>query len=428
MDFILYFFSSIVPNYVLYLYLNTRYNPKYNKCILISFLIFFTAIIASVNLLNMPIINLMMNMCLFYLYSYFFYDSKGYFDYIIDQLLILLIAVVDSFIYFILEWLYSKIIITTLDSGHLHFIKAYTASLVIIVVCLVIKRLYLHKYIDSLKVRDTIIYFGFPMSSVILLFLMGTVVSSLNNTHLLTQCLVMSLVLIILNLMLVDSFYTLNDRYRLEIEDVKKQHLIQLQEQYLYDVITSNKEIRKQIHDFKRHLNTIALLENGDVNTYISDLHKQLDNNILFNSQSQVLNLIIHDKINTLSKNKVNLNVTYADNLDSESISFIQDLDIVSIFTNLIDNAYDAVINLDKKNITLSIYRLYDMLRIDISNSCNNRLVTNNKKEFVSTKENHDGLGLSIIRNTVEKYDGIMEISINNSICKVSIAIPIPSD
>ena len=57
MNFVVYFVTTGVINYILFDFLNQKYYRKYNKLINTIILFFYTLIISIYNLLNMPILN-----------------------------------------------------------------------------------------------------------------------------------------------------------------------------------------------------------------------------------------------------------------------------------------------------------------------------------------------------------------------------------
>lgn len=60
-----------------------------------------------------------------------------------------------------------------------------------------------------------------------------------------------------------------------------------------------------------------------------------------------------------------------------------------------------------------------------MENSFNGEL-KQRKSKLISTKNNHDGVGINIVQSTVEKYNGIFSIKHKDNIFKAEITIPIP--
>ena len=103
-------------------------------------------------------------------------------------------------------------------------------------------------------------------------------------------------------------------------------------------------------------------------------------------------------------------------------MSFISDMDITTIFSNLLDNAIDACREIDKsrRKIRIIMRAQMGLIVIKITNSCAYNHISNIKFGH-STKENHSGIGLFNVRKAVEKYEGIMDIKRDNNTFCVSI-------
>lgn len=104
----------------------------------------------------------------------------------------------------------------------------------------------------------------------------------------------------------------------------------------------------------------------------------------------------------------------------------INTTDIVSVIGNLLDNALQAVMELEeeKRSIYIKVVYSQDRLIIQTINPYKNEIEYQNG-EIISTKEdkaNH-GFGLKNIEKIVEKYDGYMEICTDKKIFKIDILL-----
>ena len=108
------------------------------------------------------------------------------------------------------------------------------------------------------------------------------------------------------------------------------------------------------------------------------------------------------------------------------SFDFINDIDITAIFANLWDNAIESCLKMEltKRYIKVIIGRVNDYIVVDFENSFDG-IIREEDNSILSTKKNHDGLGLTIIRTTIEKYHGSFITDFNNSIFQAKALIPI---
>lgn len=185
----------------------------------------------------------------------------------------------------------------------------------------------------------------------------------------------------------------------------------------------AEKEISYLLHDMKNHLQMIMSMNEQDkTSTYLESLAEQIKNKELQRYSSRhVLQVLFDDKVKEAAKQNIFVDIHNRD----VKFENIEDFDLVTIFSNLLDNAVEAVATLseDKKTVTLSIRQIQQMMVIKIKNPAPQKF---NKKEdgtLLSTKENHKGLGLSSVRNTVEKYHGDMQIKYTDQMFSVIISI-----
>ena len=90
-----------------------------------------------------------------------------------------------------------------------------------------------------------------------------------------------------------------------------------------------------------------------------------------YQSSSEILDIILMDKEKESEKNQIQFDFK----MEIVDLSFISDMDIITIFGNLFDNAIEANEN-DEKNkyISTIIYQINETLIIRMENSCINLL------------------------------------------------------
>lgn len=184
--------------------------------------------------------------------------------------------------------------------------------------------------------------------------------------------------------------------------------------------ITYQKRLNEQyennrllIHDIKKHLSAINDLTSiGD----ISRIKSYID--ILIDSSDLKENIRVsdHDFLNALilryTTECQNQNISFFTNIRAKTIDFMSENDITSIFCNLIENAMEAAIHTDNSFIELTVRNNennQNMLIISMKNTCyNNPFSIANTLVSKKSNGNDHGLGLRIIKNTLNKYHGDM--------------------
>lgn len=111
--------------------------------------------------------------------------------------------------------------------------------------------------------------------------------------------------------------------------------------------------------------------------------------------------------------------------IEDFSMSFISDMDITTIFSNLLDNAVDACMEIENapKTIQIVLCQKMGLIALRITNS---RIYTETElpQKLHSIKKNHTGIGLSNVQKTVEKYEGVVSVKTKQEIFQVSVTLP----
>lgn len=204
----------------------------------------------------------------------------------------------------------------------------------------------------------------------------------------------------------------------------KQQSQLQLSH---YQKLKEKQEVsRKVVHDVKKHLCAIeGLYSSGckdEATNYGVLLKKELSKlGGEFTHENKILEAIIGSKIEQANI----FNINFIVDIQNFNISFMDDLDITVVFANLLDNSFEACMELatDIRTIELHIFRHKNFIVINISNP----IAFAVKKEgllFKSTKKGHGGIGLSNVYSVVKKYDGSFIASVENDKFVVKILIP----
>lgn len=381
-----------------------------------------TLLISFINYLNISSLNLITNIVVFYIIDYLCFEKRKISKYFFDAFILGECILLDGMTHLFIEWLLVSFHITiTVEVNYI--LKMMISMLILVLFCIIYRR-YLNKDLTYLFVKDTWIYICVLVLSIILAIIMMTQMKAESFIY----GFIGMAILFVMNLMILKNYFVLNERYKMEMVYLQRMNKIQEDEMYYHDLKDKYEGTRKLIHDFKKHLTVICMMAeaDGDVNSYIQETTKRLDETqvpISFNHK--VLNIVLNDKIQYARSKGIEVDVKMSLEMTGETLNFIQDFDLVSIFANIMDNAIEALDGLNEKTMSLYIYNVDKMIHIEEVNRCKNQLIIKNNR-YVSTKDNHSGLGLSIIKSTVEKYQGILHIQTENDEYHLFISIPLP--
>ena len=184
--------------------------------------------------------------------------------------------------------------------------------------------------------------------------------------------------------------------------------------------------INLKVHDIKHQ---IRQLQDGSVEIdakALESLEKDIriyDSSV--RSDNEALDTILTEKRLVCEAEDINI----ACIADGQTLSFMEPSDIYSLFGNALDNAIEAVREVEdpeRRAIRVIVRRMGDMASIHIENYFEGK-VTFSDGLPVTTKSdtaNH-GYGTRSMRQTVEKYDGTITMGARNQLFQVNIMIPI---
>ena len=185
---------------------------------------------------------------------------------------------------------------------------------------------------------------------------------------------------------------------------------------------------RRVIHDVKKHLASLEGLINAnqaeEAQHYKQLLNAELDKLMpRFECDNAILSVVINNKLEAADK----LNINFTVDAEYTQIDFISNLDITAIFSNLLDNAFEACSELDEgsRNVSLSLKRHNHFVFILLENSFG-KVDTDSEDHYRSTKKGHQGIGMSNITNACEKYSGSFNAHTEGGQFITEVLIPIP--
>lgn len=192
-------------------------------------------------------------------------------------------------------------------------------------------------------------------------------------------------------------------------------------------VLQTNQRLRQQSHDFQKHISMIAHLnencEYQEVKKYLSELKENIYVERKYSdSQNIVIDHVLNYKIQQASQKGIIVNLMIK--IPFELEVSIHDINI--LFSNLLDNAMEAVENMEEKRIDINVSYQKKKLLIEIRNPYDPTKVKRQGDMLVTTKHNDDelhGYGLKNVKRIVDKYDGILEINCKEKEVFVNICL-----
>lgn len=410
--------TNCIINFILLNYLSEQYAKKYIRYFYDSIFIISSISLSIINLLNIPILNLIMSLTFFLAVDVIGFKHQTIVEYCRDMIYLLILIFLDTIAFFLVGFIYSS-------HEDINIFRTLSSTLLVLLFNMIIKKYIYFTKIEDVPLREIIIYLVITVFYIFLIYILSKDYDLVKN-----QFSKSMILFIVIEHVLIDTviYYYLNFvglSYKMEKEMIEANKQIEIKNIYYTNLKRNYEENRKIIHDFKNHLQILEYTYEHNfqkAQKIKEEIIKKLDNNKMkYQSSSEILDIILMDKEKESEKNQIQFDFK----MEIVDLSFISDMDIITIFGNLFDNAIEANEN-DEKNkyISTIIYQINETLIIRMENSCINLLKqTLNKIE--STKANHKGIGIRNVKDTIEKYDGVFDINIHDNKCILIISIPL---
>ena len=228
---------------------------------------------------------------------------------------------------------------------------------------------------------------------------------------------------IVLLFILTFSYYATykNIENRHKITNLEVQKTLEDAERMSIEIDRNNREeLQKLRHDMKNQISYLTILiqqgKNDEALKYINELTESKDEIInSFSCSNNVLNSIINLELTKAKIKKVKMDIKVV----VPPLLPFKDNDLVSLVTNMIDNALENYSSNEEEQITVRILKQNDFIRFFTSNPTEVEKLKG--ANFTTTRKSGrgHGYGTKIIRNITKLYNGYVEFSVegNRFIC-----------
>ncbi len=227
------------------------------------------------------------------------------------------------------------------------------------------------------------------------------------------------------------EFYLINDIIEREIK-LHENEIFQIQvknQTEMYRSISENFDGQKRkTHEYKNQIVCIeSLLGNRkyqELEKYVKEIYGHLDKELdAINTNNVIVNAILNTKYQEADAK----GIVFVFRVNDLSQIRIKDEDVVTILSNLLNNAIEACEKCDdKKVIKLKFVNEDEMIIIAVKNTFSHPICYENgeiKSSKISRAEEH-GIGIKNIIKTIEKYNGSYIIEDDRNEFYFSIIIP----
>lgn len=386
--------------------------PKKNKLILPAILIIFAfSIINDLFLKGFNVLGTIIFLTLYIIYALLIANKK-YVRAIVSACAFEIVYILlSSILYLIISSLikdYDQLVQGA--DGLYRYIYVLMHKIALFVVLKLI--LMAFKLDNTIERKQGIIAFVFSFVTILGLGSTMYIASTSTIKNIQVQAILIALSFAFCNVALYFLIYQMQKYQQNKYELKLLQDKINFEEARHNDINNIWSNINKIQHDIKQHLTIISgYIEDNkitDCQKYIQELLPNVDGiGKLITSKNTVLDYLINSKLTALQDTEIVISGSIGD------LSDIKESDLVCLIGNILDNAVEAIQNLetkDNKRIEL-LFMKQNSNRIIICKNTIEKSVLQNNKELKTTKKSKSshGYGTKIIAKIVSDYNGMVD-------------------
>lgn len=184
--------------------------------------------------------------------------------------------------------------------------------------------------------------------------------------------------------------------------------------------------INIKVHDLKKLISSISLASDDRSRAEImKETSKAIQEySSIAHTQNKTLDNVLFEKNLICQNHGINLVAI----CDGAKLSFMNNIDLYSLFVNILDNAIEAVLKLKKEEriIRLRVFSKGDFVYIIASNPYLGQIKKSDSGILTSKEDNvNHGFGLKSIKYLVEKYKGNLVVETENDYFSIKILFPL---
>lgn len=406
-------FTVFVAHKFFIIFTAEKRNKLLTRCL---YILYGVAIIISSVFIDIPLINLLVTLGSV---------SAIAFSYKIEYNKALLLIALYCVIMFIGELTSAAItgrlfIEPLIRSEYENVFGLFLCKILTFIVVLLLQNVHFYKGSQSPPIAYTLSAIIMPVSSIVLGAMIMSVSGVTKPIVLMAMC-----TLILVNILTFTLYDRISVYYERQIEtaSLKQENL------YYHNQLDSmNKSVREMSafrHDIHNHFNMIeGYLKSNRCNEameYIKELKESayMSENNIVNTGNFIVDSVLNYKLSTIQDIdvKTELEVFVPSSIKIDTVHF------VSILTNLLDNAIEALRAMDEKDdkiLRIRIVYSKGRLIMIFQNSYDGDIVYEDG-EISSSKHDSDnhGFGLGNVKKAIEPYNGLLKINHNGGIFSI---------
>jgi hypothetical protein len=422
------FLSSFVSVHIIMDFMGTLFEKNRARWVYIMIETLFVLLLAGVNAFLNAWLNLITVFGLTVILAVRMYKGKVMHTLLFTVILLIGMSACESIGILILHSIYNMSDIVIESDRLKNFYDMTISQLIVIFIShMVLLRYAKKKDISHLSRRQYLFTFVYAFFSVLNIYSLSILMKDIKSQSAIICVMITCVGIVVINIYFLNILEHESENNRLIYENKLFGQQSKMQYQYYDALELQYRESLSIIHDVKRHIRSIEELymhqETGAAREYAITINNRLDAFRLNEyTTNRMLNIILNDKIKLAENNKIEFQCK----IDEIDLSFIDNMDLTTIFANLLDNAIEACARLSSgRIINLKVGSFNNLVAITIKNPMIENPDNNSHISIIEhyRRAEHAGIGIPNVVKVVEKYKGDFNIQKEEGMYSCSIVL-----
>ena len=209
--------------------------------------------------------------------------------------------------------------------------------------------------------------------------------------------------------------------------DMERKNL-QLQKNYYDELEQNQSQIRKFRHDMNNHLSVVGRLLQEENIPKAKEYFEKMASEIRTANRKFCENSVVNAVLNAKYQKMLDASIDGFFHISIDNMVLLDDVSLCTVFANTLDNAIEACCKIDDPNrrwLRLRCrYVENGYFSFELENSKENEIRIQ-KGRYLSDKEDKKlhGIGISSVKDVVDRYEGTLDISYNQDSFRVVVLI-----
>ena len=224
------------------------------------------------------------------------------------------------------------------------------------------------------------------------------------------------------------AHYTLTNELHIRYERDTMEHILQNQLMQYKLSRESIDLINRKYHDLKHQIAVLRAEANTEKrNAYLDEMENEIK---IHEAQQKTGNEILDTLLTSKSLYCIKHHIGITCVADGTLLSFMDVMDICTIFGNALDNAIECELKIsskEKRMIHIAVFSQKHFLIINIENYCEEEIYMEDGIPRTSKKDyGYHGFGIKSMQHSVQKYDGTLSVGKEKNWFNLMAMIPLP--